>query len=282
MSIEVLDPGPLSTLQDLGRVGWAHLGVPAGGALDRGAAALARRLVGGDPDDAVVETTLGGIVLRTRRAVTLAVTGAPCDVRVGGHGVGHGAPVTVPADAVVTVGPAPRRGALLRRVRRWHRRRAGPRLAVDRHPGLGRARRAWLPARCWPSGRRAAGRSRPRRSSYDPGSRCCGCGRARGPTGSDREVWASPGRGDVRRGAGQRPDRAAARRARASSAGRGSCPARGWCSARCSCRRPGSRWCSSPTTRRRVATRSSPSSRTTTSTCARSCGRETRWCCGPR
>ena len=41
-------PGPLSTLQDLGRVGWAHLGVPRAGALDRGAAALARRLVGGD------------------------------------------------------------------------------------------------------------------------------------------------------------------------------------------------------------------------------------------
>ncbi len=106
MSIEVLDPGPLSTLQDLGRPGWAHLGVARAGALDRGAAALARRLVGGAVDDAVVETTLGGIVVRTRRAVTLAVTGAPCEVRVGGRGVGHGTAVTVPADRVVTVGPA--------------------------------------------------------------------------------------------------------------------------------------------------------------------------------
>lgn len=105
-SIEVVDPGPLSTLQDLGRAGWAHLGVARAGALDRGAAALARRLVGGAPDDAVVETTLGGIVLRTRRAVTLAVTGATCDVRAGRHVVAHGAAVTVPADAVVTVGPA--------------------------------------------------------------------------------------------------------------------------------------------------------------------------------
>ncbi|MDZ5661925.1 biotin-dependent carboxyltransferase family protein [Nocardioides sp. zg-1308] len=106
MSIEVLDPGPLATLQDRGRRGWAHLGVPRAGALDRGAAALALRLVGGAPDDAVVETTLGGIVLRTHRAVTLAVTGAPCRVGVGRRAVAHGAPVTVPAGAVVTVGPA--------------------------------------------------------------------------------------------------------------------------------------------------------------------------------
>ena len=47
-TVEVVDPGPLSTLQDRGRRGWAHLGVPRAGALDRAAAALARRLVGGD------------------------------------------------------------------------------------------------------------------------------------------------------------------------------------------------------------------------------------------
>ncbi|MCP3423581.1 biotin-dependent carboxyltransferase family protein [Nocardioides pinisoli] len=104
--VEVVDPGPLSTVQDLGRRGWAHLGVPRAGALDRGAAALARRLVGGRPDDAVVETTVGGIVLRPRRAVTLAVTGAPCTVRVGARAVPHSAAVTVPGGAVVTVGPA--------------------------------------------------------------------------------------------------------------------------------------------------------------------------------
>ncbi|WP_210441089.1 5-oxoprolinase subunit C family protein [Nocardioides xinjiangensis] len=104
--VEVVDPGPLSTLQDLGRHGWAHLGVPRAGALDRGAAALARRLVGGAPDDAVVETTLGGIVLRPRRAVTVAVTGAACDVVVDRRHVAHGMPVTVPAGALLTVGRA--------------------------------------------------------------------------------------------------------------------------------------------------------------------------------
>ena len=104
--VEVVDPGPLSTLQDRGRRGWAHLGVPRAGALDGSAAALARRLVGGRPNDAVVETTVGGVVLRPHRAVTLAVTGATCAVQVGGRAVAHGAPVTVPAGARVTVGAA--------------------------------------------------------------------------------------------------------------------------------------------------------------------------------
>ncbi|WP_210652168.1 biotin-dependent carboxyltransferase family protein [Nocardioides sp. SYSU D00065] len=106
VTLEVLDPGPLATLQDRGRRGWAHLGVPRAGALDRAAAGLARRLVGGTEDDAVVETTMSGIVLRTRRAVTLAVTGAPCEVRLGRRPVAHAAAVTVPAGVVVTVGPA--------------------------------------------------------------------------------------------------------------------------------------------------------------------------------
>ncbi|SED03294.1 biotin-dependent carboxylase uncharacterized domain-containing protein [Nocardioides exalbidus] len=105
-ALEVVDPGPLSTLQDLGRRGWAHLGVPRAGALDRGAAALARRLVGGGVDDAVVETTMGGTTLLVHRAVTLAVTGAACDVAVGGRAVAHSAPVTAPAGSLVTVGPA--------------------------------------------------------------------------------------------------------------------------------------------------------------------------------
>ena len=106
-AVEVVDPGPLSTLQDRGRRGWAHLGVPRAGALDRGAAALARRLVGGRPDDAVIETTVGGVVLRPRRAVTLAVTGAACAVRFDGRAVAHGAPTTVPAGALVTVSVSP-------------------------------------------------------------------------------------------------------------------------------------------------------------------------------
>lgn len=105
-SVEVVDPGPLTTVQDRGRRGLAHLGVPRGGALDRGAADLALRLVGCDPDDAVLETTMGGVSVRTSRAVTFAVTGAGCEVRVGARVVGHSTPVTAPEGSVIVVGAA--------------------------------------------------------------------------------------------------------------------------------------------------------------------------------
>ncbi|HEY0888078.1 MAG TPA: biotin-dependent carboxyltransferase family protein [Nocardioides sp.] len=64
--LEVLTAGVLTTVQDHGRVGWAHLGVPRAGALDRPAADLANRLVGNPPGAAVLETVLGGLVLRNR------------------------------------------------------------------------------------------------------------------------------------------------------------------------------------------------------------------------
>ena len=74
--IEVLEVGPLVTVQDRGRFGLAHLGVPRAGALDAPAAALANRVVGNDPDAAVLEVLLGGLVLRSDTGCWTAVTGA--------------------------------------------------------------------------------------------------------------------------------------------------------------------------------------------------------------
>ncbi|MEO9324580.1 biotin-dependent carboxyltransferase family protein [Nocardioides sp. C4-1] len=102
---EVLAAPGLVTLQDAGRVGLAHLGVPRAGPLDAPAAALARRLVGGRDDDAVLEVTLAGVTLRAGRARWVAVTGAPCAVQVDGRAVAHGAAVRVPRGAVLTLGP---------------------------------------------------------------------------------------------------------------------------------------------------------------------------------
>ncbi|MFJ8184165.1 biotin-dependent carboxyltransferase family protein [Streptomyces sp. NPDC096105] len=105
-ALSVVRAGALTTVQDRGRPGHAHLGVPRSGALDGPAAALANRLVGNGPDAAVLETTLGGCSLRPRSAVTVAVTGAPCRVRVDGRPAAWGAPVRVRAGAVLDVGPA--------------------------------------------------------------------------------------------------------------------------------------------------------------------------------
>jgi biotin-dependent carboxylase-like uncharacterized protein len=74
--IEVLAAGPLTTVQDRGRPGWAHLGVPPSGAADPHALALGNRLVGNDAGAAALEATLSGPRLRFRAAALVAVTGA--------------------------------------------------------------------------------------------------------------------------------------------------------------------------------------------------------------
>ena len=108
-ALTVLDAGPLTTVQDGGRRGYAHLGVPRSGWLDAPAARLANRLVGNDAGAALAETTVGGVTVRAEAALTVAVTGAEADVLVDGHGVAWGEPVSLPAGAVLRVGPA-RRG----------------------------------------------------------------------------------------------------------------------------------------------------------------------------
>ncbi|GGV61336.1 allophanate hydrolase [Streptomyces griseoloalbus] len=105
-ALVVVRAGALTTVQDRGRPGHAHLGVPRSGALDGPAAALANRLAGNPPDAAVLETTLNGCSVRPRSAVTVAVAGAPCRVTVDGRPVAWGAPVRVRAGSVVDVGAA--------------------------------------------------------------------------------------------------------------------------------------------------------------------------------
>ncbi|NUR83924.1 MAG: biotin-dependent carboxyltransferase family protein [Nonomuraea sp.] len=76
--IEVLAPGPYATVQDLGRPGYAHLGVPRSGAADARSLRLANRLVGNPEDAAGIELTYGGARLAFRAGAWVAVTGAPC------------------------------------------------------------------------------------------------------------------------------------------------------------------------------------------------------------
>ncbi|SEG90265.1 biotin-dependent carboxylase uncharacterized domain-containing protein [Actinacidiphila yanglinensis] len=107
--LTVIRSGALTTVQDLGRAGHAHLGVPHSGALDRPAHLLANALVGNAPSAAGLETTVNGCAVRASGPMVAAVTGAACAVRVDGRPVAWGAPVRVPAGAVLDVGAA-RRG----------------------------------------------------------------------------------------------------------------------------------------------------------------------------
>ncbi|MFH8626790.1 biotin-dependent carboxyltransferase family protein [Streptomyces vietnamensis] len=104
----VVRAGALTTVQDLGRTGYAHLGVPRSGALDPAAGRLVNRLVGNAEDAAVLETTVNGCALRPRCAVTVAVGGAPCPVRVDGRPAAWGTTLRVAAGSVLEVGAAVR------------------------------------------------------------------------------------------------------------------------------------------------------------------------------
>ncbi|MFJ9812433.1 biotin-dependent carboxyltransferase family protein [Streptomyces sp. NPDC101158] len=104
----VVRAGALTTVQDLGRAGHAHLGVPRSGALDPAAVRLVNRLLGNPEGAAVLETTLTGCAVRPRCAVTVVVGGAPCPVRVDGRPTAWGSPVRVGPGQLLDVGTAER------------------------------------------------------------------------------------------------------------------------------------------------------------------------------
>jgi biotin-dependent carboxylase-like uncharacterized protein len=105
-SLLIQEAGGLVTVQDRGRPGLAHLGVPRAGALDAPAAALANRLVGNTEDAALLEVTMGALVVRAAGPLWIAVTGARCAVSVDGRAAAHEEAVWVPRDGVIRIGPA--------------------------------------------------------------------------------------------------------------------------------------------------------------------------------
>ncbi len=101
VSFEVLKAGVLDTIQDAGRTGHRHLGVPVSGCMDLNAMHQANRLVGNPLDAAVLEITLQGPTLRSHCSASLAVCGAQCEVRVNGRlHADHATIDAVPGDEI--------------------------------------------------------------------------------------------------------------------------------------------------------------------------------------
>lgn len=74
--IEVIDPGFYTSIQDRGRMGYRHLGIPISGAMDRKAFDLANLLLGDTDDTTLIECTLVGPILRFHESCSLVITGA--------------------------------------------------------------------------------------------------------------------------------------------------------------------------------------------------------------
>jgi antagonist of KipI len=81
MSIIVIKPGLLSTVQDLGRFGWQHLGIVPSGAMDIDAHRFANLLVGNSGTEATIEITLRGPELEFEHPTLIAMCGAMFDAQ---------------------------------------------------------------------------------------------------------------------------------------------------------------------------------------------------------
>ncbi|TFC19780.1 5-oxoprolinase/urea amidolyase family protein [Cryobacterium algoritolerans] len=109
--ILVVSPGLQTTVQDLGRPGFADLGVASSGALDRGALRRANHIVGNPAMAAVLENALGGLTLTAATDQVLAVTGATVSLTVTVSGVATvrreppmDAPISLLAGETLTLG----------------------------------------------------------------------------------------------------------------------------------------------------------------------------------
>ena len=85
MAIKVVKPGLATTVQDLGRPGYYHIGIPLSGGMDRHALAAANLLVGNPEGAAVLEAVFMGPELDFTSDATLAVTGAELTPKVDGN-----------------------------------------------------------------------------------------------------------------------------------------------------------------------------------------------------
>lgn len=97
-ALTVLETGPLTTVQDAGRPGHGAIGVGRSGACDRGAYALANRLLANPAGAAALEVTFGGLAVRAEGDMLVVTTGAPCS------GGSHNAPTVLRAGEELRLG----------------------------------------------------------------------------------------------------------------------------------------------------------------------------------
>jgi antagonist of KipI len=102
----VLHPGQLAAVQDGGRVGHQHEGIPVSGAMDEPSLRVANLLVGNDERAAALECTLVGPTLRFDEHALIALGGADLGVTADGIPLPLWRPIVVPANTIVSAASA--------------------------------------------------------------------------------------------------------------------------------------------------------------------------------
>jgi biotin-dependent carboxylase-like uncharacterized protein len=109
MSVTVLNPGLLTTVQDLGRIGYQQFGVSVSGAMDPHSTKLANILVGNDQGEAVLECTMMGPQLQFDKANCIAITGGDLGATLDGKSIPTYQALAVQAGQVLRF-TAPKKG----------------------------------------------------------------------------------------------------------------------------------------------------------------------------
>ncbi len=104
MSIKVVKPGMLTTFQDLGRVGYQHLGVPVAGAMDTRAHRLANLLAGNAEDFATLEITVSGPTVYFDQPACIAICGADLSPHVRNKPIPLNRPIVLKAGNELSFG----------------------------------------------------------------------------------------------------------------------------------------------------------------------------------
>lgn len=104
--IVILEPGPQTTVQDLGRFGQLRHGIPPSGPMDAYAFKLANRLVGNADSAAALECTVIGPRFQVHLPCAIAVTGAEMAVNVNGSAAPTWTTHILKSGDVVKLGPA--------------------------------------------------------------------------------------------------------------------------------------------------------------------------------
>lgn len=102
----VIAPGAFTTVQDMGRFGYRHIGVPPSGALDSFACRAANLLVGNPQDCAVLEMTFTGVELAVLREVDVALTGADMGTALNHRPMDNWCTVRLAPGDLLTIGQA--------------------------------------------------------------------------------------------------------------------------------------------------------------------------------
>jgi len=104
MTITVIKPGMLSSFQDMGRHGAQHLGIPVSGAMDTRAHRLANALAGNAAQEATLEITLTGPVLRFETPTCMALAGALLSPAINGEPIPNNRPLIIRKGDILSFG----------------------------------------------------------------------------------------------------------------------------------------------------------------------------------